>query len=150
VFLVSIAGSLSQVVYLANVIPWLAWLDALPDWLLATVQGALPLAMIALITAMVPLTLRLLANLQGQHLLQAVEKSVQRYFFAFLFVQIFLVVSLSAGIATIIEQLPNMPQSVPATLAESLPKASNYFFLYITIYTIGTVTTSLLQIKTVL
>jgi hypothetical protein len=65
--------------------------------------------MIALITAIVLLTLRLLANLQGQHLLQAVEKSVQRYYFAFLFVQIFLVVSLFVGIATIIKQLPNMP-----------------------------------------
>ena len=106
--------------------------------------------MIALITTMVPLTLRLLANLQGQHSLQAVEKSIQHYYFAFLFVQIFLIVSLSAGIATIIEQLPNTPQSVPAILAQSLPNASNYFFSYITIYTMGTVTTSLLQIKTVL
>jgi calcium permeable stress-gated cation channel len=105
--------------------------------------------MIALITAIVPLTLRLLANLQGQYLHQAVEKSVQLYYFAFLFVQIFFVVSLSAGIATIIEQLPII-QSVPAVLAKSLPKASNYFFLYITIYTIGTVTASLLQINTVL
>jgi calcium permeable stress-gated cation channel len=110
----------------------------------------LPTVIIALITAIVLLILYLLANLQKQYLYQAVEKSVQIYYFAFLFVQIFFVVLLSTGIATIIEQLPSTIQSVPAVLAESLPKASNYFFLYITIYTIGTVTAFLLQINTVL
>jgi calcium permeable stress-gated cation channel len=106
--------------------------------------------MIALIIAIVPLTLRLLANLQEQHLRQAVEKSVQFYYFVFLFVQIFFVVSLSIGIAIIIKQLLSIIQLVLAVFAKSLLKASNYFFLYITIYTISTVTASLLQINTVL
>jgi hypothetical protein len=75
--------------------------------------------MIALITAMVPPALRLLANLQGQHSQQAVEKSVHPII-CLSFVQIFLVVSLSAGIATMTEQLPNT--MVPAVLAENLSR----------------------------
>ena len=110
----------------------------------------MPTVIIALITAIVPLILYLLANLQRQHLYQAIKKSVQLYYFAFLFVQIFFVVLLFAGIATIIKQLPSTIQSISAVFAKSLSKASNYFFLYITIYTIETVTASLLQINTVL
>lgn len=107
----------------------------------------MPTVLLALMTALVPLMLCLLANLQGQHLQEAVEISVQIYYFVFLFVQVFIVVILSAGIATLIEQFPITVGSIPAVLAANLPKASNYFFFYIIIYILETITASLMQVK---
>lgn len=60
--------------------------------------------------------------------------------------QVFLTVSLSAGITTVIGQLKDSVEAVPAILARNLPKASNYFFSYITIYAFTTVTQIFLQI----
>jgi hypothetical protein len=138
-FPVAIIGSLSQVGYLANVIPWLTWVGTLPSWSVAIIQVGLPPAMLALITAMVPVALRLLANTQGLYSRQALENHVQIYYFAFLFVQVFLTVSLSAGITTIIGELEGTIEAVPAVLAQNLPKACNYFFSYIIMHVFTTV-----------
>lgn len=142
---VAIIGSISQVGYLANVVPWLSWIGLLPSWQLAIIQGVLPPVMISLITAMAPIILRLLASVQGLYSHRAVENNVQFYYFTFLFVQIFLTVSLSAGVTTTIEELADSIETIPTVLAENLPKASNYFFSYIMMHALTTFALTLVQ-----
>ena len=146
-FPVIIIGSLSQIRYLVNVVSWLRWMDSLPSWLMAVIQGVLPPAMLALITTAVPVALRLLANIQGHHSRQDVENCVQIYYYTFLFVQVFLTVSLSAGITTVIGDLADKITSTPAVLAQNLPKACNYFFSYILIHTFTTVALTLVEVN---
>jgi len=143
---VTVAGSLSQVKYLANATTWLHWINKLPGWIIAALQGILPQAIVSLITGMVPAMLQCLANKQGLHSRQVTESRVQVYYFTFLFVQVFLTVSLSAGFATIAGQLRGAIGSAPLVLAQNLPKASNYFFSYIIIYTFTTVAHTLLHL----
>ena len=76
----------------------------------------------------------------------AVELSVQSYYFAFLFVQVFLVVSLSAGFTTVIKELRSNVTSVPVALAKNLPKASNYFFSYMLLQGLSVSAGALLQV----
>ncbi|KAG0644996.1 hypothetical protein D0Z07_9212 [Hyphodiscus hymeniophilus] len=142
-----IIGSLSQIEYLANILPWLRGIDALPHWLTAAIQGVLTPVILAAIVAMVPVVLRLLANMQGLHSRQAVENCVQIYYFAFLFIQVFLAVSLSAGTATVIGELSGSVKAVPAVLAQNLPKACNYFFSYILIHTFTTIVSVLVKVS---
>ena len=52
--------------------------------------------------------------------------------------------SLSASIATVLEQLKHSAESVLALLIQGLPKASNYFLSYLIIHTAGSVTGTLL------
>jgi hypothetical protein len=146
-FPVTIIGTLSQIKYLANVVSWLHWINKLPTWLVAVIQGVLPPTMLALITAMVPVVFRFLANVQGHYSRRVVENHIQIYYFTFLFVQVFLTVSLSAGITTIIGELKDTIETVPAVLAINLPKACNYFFSYIMIHTLSTIMQTLLQIS---
>ncbi|KFY57156.1 hypothetical protein V496_06546 [Pseudogymnoascus sp. VKM F-4515 (FW-2607)] len=101
--------------------------------------------MVSLITAMAPIILRLLANMQGLYSHRAVENNVQFYYFTFLFVQIFLTVSLSAGVTTTIEELADSIEATPTVLAENLPKASNYFFSYIMMHALTTFALTLVQ-----
>jgi hypothetical protein len=143
---VTVAGTLSQIRYLADATPWLHWMESLPVWVIAVVQGVLPQAIVSLITGMVPSVFRLLADIQGLHSRQVAESRVQVFYFTFLFVQVFLTVSLSAGFATIAGQLSGAIKSVPLVLAQNLPKASNYFFSSIMIYTFTTVSFTLLQL----
>jgi hypothetical protein len=102
--------------------------------------------MLGVVTAIVPVAIRLLTNIQGLHSHQAVENYVQIYYFAFLFIQVFLAVSLSAGITTTIREMLDSFKAVPAVLAQNLPKACNYFFSYILIYTFTVVVSTLVQI----
>jgi hypothetical protein len=75
-----------------------------------------------------------------------IKNHVQIYYFTFLFVYVFLNVSLSAGITTIVGELTTVVDSVPEVLARNLPKASNYFFSYILIHTFTTIAYTLLQL----
>jgi hypothetical protein len=140
----TVTGSLSQASYLANVIPGLSSINKLPTWVLGAIQGVLPPTILAIITAVIPTTLRILISLQGIYSRHALETTIQTYYFIFLFIQVFFIVSLSASIATVIDELQNKVESVPALLAQNLPKASNYFLSYLIINTATTITSTLL------
>jgi hypothetical protein len=143
---VAIIGSLSQIKYLTNVVSWLQWIGTLPNWLVAVIQGVLPPVLLIVVTAAVPIAIRLLANIEGLHSRQATENHIQIYYFTFLFVQRFLTISMSAGITTIIGELANTIQAVPTVLAQNLPKSCNYFFSYIIMSTITTVVFTLIHV----
>ena len=143
---VTFTGLLSNLDYLRGQYKWLSWLRKVPKTVIAIIQGILPQALLALLLFLLPLILRFLSKTQGDYTGMAVELSVQRYYFAFLFVQVFLVVSISSGITTVIGQLANKPQSAPAILAQNLPKASNYFFSYLLLQALTVSAGALVQI----
>ncbi|RDL31558.1 Uncharacterized protein BP5553_09767 [Venustampulla echinocandica] len=147
---VTIIGSLSQIKYLTNVVPWLQRIGSLPIWLVAVIQGVLPPILLAVATAAVPILIRFLTNLEGLHSRQATENHIQIYYFAFLFVQGFLTISLSAGITTIVGELSTTVQAVPAVLAQNLPKACNYFFSYIIMSAVTAVVCTLIRVNQLL
>ena len=145
-FPVTFTGLLSQVNYLTTTFAWLRWLRKAPTWVLSIIQGILPQALLGLLLTLLPFILRLLAKNQGVHTGMAVELTVQTYYFVFLFVQVFLVVSISSGITTVIAQLSQSPQSVASILAQNLPKATNYFFSYMLLQALSTSAGALLQL----
>ncbi|KAL9099279.1 MAG: hypothetical protein Q9163_005196 [Psora crenata] len=142
---VTFTGLLSHVATL-EAIPWLSWIGRVPQSVLSIVQGVLPPALLSLLLIVLPLILRVLSKTQGHLTGMAVELNVQKSYFAFLFIQVFLVVSISSGITSIIPELASRPQSVPSLLASNLPKASNYFFSYMLLQALTTSGGALLQV----
>jgi hypothetical protein len=147
---VSFTGALSQVEELADTISFLEWLKDLPEWLISFIQGVLPPAFLAILFAVLPILLRFLAGLTGTTTEGERELLVQNFYFAFVFIQLFLVVSISSGIAATIENLINDPISIPATLAQNLPRAANYFYSYMILQALSISSGTLLQIAAVL
>lgn len=145
-FPVSFTAILSQIRTLTATVTWLHWLAPAPKEVFSIIQGVLPQAILALLLILLPMILRFLAKTQGNYTGMGVELSVQKYYFAFLFVQVFLVISISSGITTIITQITHDPQSVPAILAQNLPKASNYFFSYLLLQALSVSAGDLVQI----
>ena len=145
-FPVSFTAILSQIKTLTGTVTWLHWLAPAPKEVFSIIQGVLPQIILALLLILLPVILRFLAKVQGNYTGMAVELSVQKYYFAFLFVQVFLVISISSGITTIISQITHDPQSVPAILAQNLPKASNYFFSYLLLQALSVSAGALVQI----
>ena len=143
---VSFTAILSQIRTLTGTVKWLHWLAPAPKEVFSIIQGVLPQVMLALLLFLLPIILRFLAKIQGDYTGMAIELSVQKYYFAFLFVQVFLVVSISSGITTIISQITHDPQDIPAILAQNLPKASNYFFSYLLLQALSVSAGALVQI----
>jgi hypothetical protein len=146
---VSFTGALSQVKTLTDTLHWLRWIEKLPVWLISFIQGVLPPLFLAILFALLPIVLRFLAGMTGTATSGERELLVQNFYFAFVFVQLFLVVSISSGITTAVNDLIHNPISVPQTLAESLPKSANYFFSYMILQALSISSGTLLQIGAV-
>ncbi|KAJ5888655.1 hypothetical protein N7495_008696 [Penicillium taxi] len=144
-FPVAFTGLLSQLSYLEGTFSWLAWINKLPEWFISAVQGILPALFLAILMAILPLTLRFLSRTQGLATGMAIELTVQKYYFAFLFVQLFLVVTIASSFSTVIEKATNVT-SWPELLAQNIPKSSNYFFSYMILQAMSVSAGALVQI----
>ena len=144
-FPVAFTGLLSQLSYLEGRFTWLSWLSHLPEWALSTMQGVLPPLFLAILMALLPLILRFLSKAQGVQTGMAIELTVQNYYFAFLFVQLFLVVSISSSFSTIADSITEIT-SWPDLLAQNIPKSSNYFFSYMILQAMSVSAGALVQI----
>ena len=90
-----------------------------------------------LIQLVVPALMRKLAVLVGAPTRSKRELLTQDFYFAFLFVELVLVTSISSGIVTVIPQIVSNPINIPTILAKNLPKSANYFFDYLIIQSLG-------------
>ncbi|KAF2865123.1 hypothetical protein BDV95DRAFT_531691 [Massariosphaeria phaeospora] len=147
---VSFTGALSQINTLTDDFKWLAWIESLPPWLISFVQGVLPPLFLAILFVILPIILRSLAEATGTTTTGERELLVQNFYFAFVFIQLFLVVSISTGLTGTLEKLLANPISVPQTLAENLPKSANYFFSYMILQAFSISSGTLLQVGAVI
>ena len=143
---VALTGIISQLAYLTPLLSWLRWVDALSTWLFEFLQGILSQIILTALIMLLSNVLRIVIERQDLLTDVAVELSLQRSYFFFLFVQVFLIVSLSSSVIAIIEQLLHGLDSISTTLVIDLSKASNYFFSYLLLRYFSESASSLLQI----
>ena len=125
------------------------WISKIPESAASIIQGILPPALVSLLFVIVPVILKLLHNLQGIHTGNGVQIAVQRSYFAFLFVQLFLIVTVSSSALAIIQTINSISKnvtSIPEVLAQNIPKAGNYFFNYMIVQALSTSAGALAQI----
>lgn len=119
----------------------------------AAIAGVLPTLVIVIILALVPLIMELLAGIKGVKTGSQRTEFVQRWFFFFLFVQVFLVVSVASFFTNSLEklidnlgQLRDVNYVLQNVLASNLPSAANYFFSYMILQALSTSSATLLQL----
>lgn len=143
---VAFTSLLNHITTLAQVVPWLGWLEKAPKTVQSIIQGLLPPALLAVILLLVPIIFRLLVKQQGVATGNAKELGVQQWYFAFLFIQVFLVVTISGGLTNFFSEAATNPGSIVEQLASNLPKASTYFFSYLTVQALSNSASALLQV----
>ncbi|KAL8702043.1 MAG: hypothetical protein Q9224_000213 [Gallowayella concinna] len=143
---VAFTGIIGNLNAVSHQYDWLKWVQRIPKTVLNAISGILPTLLLQGLLALLPITLRFLANVQGNHTGMAVELSVQNYYFTFLFVQVFLVVSISASFTNTITLLSQNPTNVPGILASNLPRSTNFFFQYMVLQALTVSAGALVQL----
>ncbi|QIW99886.1 hypothetical protein AMS68_005404 [Peltaster fructicola] len=128
---IGLIGTLSNAEYLADEVSWLAWIKDLPPVILGLLTGLLPPFLVSEFTSYVPKLFRHIARLSGEPTIRQAELLTQAWYFVFQVFQVFLVTTFSSGAAAVVGKIMRDPQSAPDLLAESLPKASNFYLTYI-------------------
>ncbi|KYG40938.1 hypothetical protein M433DRAFT_159674 [Acidomyces richmondensis BFW] len=143
---VSFTSLLSKISYISRQYPWLHWLTTLPTVVQSIISGALPPILLNIILYLVPLIFRILVRQQGVASGTGVQLGVQAWYFSFLFIQVFFVVTLSGGLTTFFSTLASNPGKTVKSLADSLPKAADYFFYYLLVQGMSNSASALLQV----
>jgi hypothetical protein len=129
-FPVAIVGAISNVNYLVEKIPFLSFINKIPEAILGVVTGLLPAVMLAVLMSLVPIVLRLVAKISGLPSLSLIELRVQNSYFLFQLIQVFLVTTMTSAASSAVPQIIKDPTSVTSLLAEDLPKASNFYISF--------------------
>jgi hypothetical protein len=132
-------GAISNINYIIQTLPFLSFLNNLPDFLKGLVTGLLPTVVLAVVLSLVPVVMRALSKLSGAPTKSAVELQAQSYFFGFLVFDGFIVLTLSSGALAAIQGIIDQPMSAASLLAKSLPKASNFYINYFVLQGLATV-----------
>jgi calcium permeable stress-gated cation channel len=85
---VAFVGALSNINYLTNKLPWLSFINDIPKVVLGVVTGLLPVVLLAVLMALVPIFCGLLAKFAGEPTQSAIQLKVQSWYFIFQVVQV--------------------------------------------------------------
>ncbi|KAJ0169023.1 Uncharacterized protein CTA2_47 [Colletotrichum tanaceti] len=150
---IAFTASIANIDGLVGQFPWLAWIKKEPvEKVAGAVAGVLPAILLALLLLIVPLILEQLALFRGVKTGSQKAEFVQRFYFVFLFIQVFLVVSVASFFAASVDELwANLETlsnvgEILNILARNLPRASNYFFSYMLLQALSVSSGTLLQI----
>ncbi|KIW06614.1 uncharacterized protein PV09_02328 [Verruconis gallopava] len=123
------------------------FIASFPNWLVSILQGIVPPVLVIVLLALLPIILRLLTNFQGVPTGMSVELDVQGYYFAFLFVQLFLVITVASSIINVAQEISQNPSQIAYILATNIPRAANYFFSYLILQALSVSAGALAQIS---
>ncbi|KMU78278.1 hypothetical protein CISG_06431 [Coccidioides immitis RMSCC 3703] len=123
-------GSISNITYLTNLLPFLKFINDLPGIVKGAISGVLPTVALAILMSLAPIILRWCARQSGLPSTARVELFTQNAHFVFQVVQVFLVTTLTSAASAATSQIIKDPLSAKDLLAENLPKASNFYISY--------------------
>lgn len=130
---VSFIGLISQLPLLTQLIPSMRWIYRLPEEIRDSISSFLPAVLLSILTDILLITFRCLTYYKRKLTGAQLEIDLQKWYFSFLFVQQFLVVTILTSIIVVFKQIVEQPTSIPILLAANLPKAATFFFQYISL-----------------
>lgn len=147
---VAFLGLISQIPNISSLIPFTKIIHFQSPFIREVAKNLIPIVTLIIIIEIVPYFFRWLSYLRGLKTGAQIEADVQNWYFVFVFIHLFVVVTISSGFSIIIERLLNNPVSIPALLANDLPKCANFFCSFVLIRGMAYAGGNLLRIKELL
>lgn len=128
---VALIGLISQIPYVGSLLPLTQEKGRRSEFFNEVMAGVFPIITLIFLTEFVPIVFRWFSHLRCKKTGAAIEVDIQKWFFAFLFVHVFLVLTISSSLSIVVQKIVNNPVSIAAMLAHDLPKSSNFFCSFI-------------------
>lgn len=130
---IGMCGALANVEALADGSSWLSWVFDMPEFLLALIQGLLPVIAVAVLNALVLPVFTALLSFSGVEDVASLTRRVLIAMFLFLGFNSFVVMMLSTSLLNRINDIWEDPGSLATLLGESLPASSTFFINFLTL-----------------
>lgn len=127
---VFVVGVISNINFIIEKLPWLGFINNMPQVIMGVITGLLPVVALAVLMSLVPPFIKFVGKQAGCLTFAEISMYCQSWYYAFLVVNSFIMMTIaSAGISTITDII-NDPTSAMPILGEKLPQASNFFIAY--------------------
>uniref|UniRef100_A0A914YP02 CSC1/OSCA1-like 7TM region domain-containing protein n=1 Tax=Panagrolaimus superbus TaxID=310955 RepID=A0A914YP02_9BILA len=124
---VTFIGVFTNINMLTEKVEFLSFINDIPDVFLGFLTGLLPVAVLAILMALVPYFIKFMGNIAGCLTVQEVETFCHSWYYAFQVIQSFLVLTLASAATSSISSVIDEPQSALTILGEKVPPASNFY-----------------------
>lgn len=126
-------SSIANIASIVQTFSFLAFLQDLPPAALGIIEGVLPPVFLAILMALLPMILTVMASYEGHVRYSSITLSVMSKFFFFLVINVLLISTLSGGFLKTWNQISkhgfNFVEIINL-LSENLPAASTFFITY--------------------
>ncbi|SCU85443.1 LANO_0C04280g1_1 [Lachancea nothofagi CBS 11611] len=143
---VAVVGFISNINFLIGTLKFLSFINNLPKVLLGLITGVLPTVALAILMSLVPIFIKKLGAISGCTSLQEQELYCQVWYYSFLVVQVFIVVTLTSSASSTVSAIIDNPSSAMTLLAAHLPASSNFYIAYFLLQGLTFPSGALLQI----
>lgn len=128
---VAVVGAISNINTLTTVVPFLKFINKMPAKIMGIITGLLPVVLLSVLMLLVPVIIRKVGRMSGCLTIQEVESYTQLWFYGFLVVQGFLVMTMTSAATLAVPEIIKDPSIVMSLLANNLPNSSNFYLAYI-------------------
>jgi hypothetical protein len=146
---VAVIGAISNINQLADKVGFLSFLNSVPTPVMGFITGLLPVILLSVLMALVPIVCTILARLFCPTE-AAVQLKVQGWYFPFQVIQVFLITTFASGAASVVTTIIDDPTAAPTLLAQNLPTASNFYISYFILFGLMTTVLQFLNVAPLL
>lgn len=143
---VAVVGAISNINLLTDKVPFLRFINNMPDWLMGVITGLLPVIALAVLMSLVPPFIKFMGKFGGCLTAQHIDSFCQDWYYAFQVINSFLIITCTSAAASSVTSIVRKPASALELLANKLPKASNFYISYYCLYGLSVSSGALLQI----
>ncbi|SSD60205.1 related to Phosphate metabolism protein 7 [Saccharomycodes ludwigii] len=147
---VAVIGCISNINFLTDRVPFLRFINNMPDVIMGIITGLLPTILLALLMSLVPIFVRAIGRFSKLLTKQEIEKHCQNWYYAFQVIQVFLVTTTTSSASSTVDSIINQPNSAMSLLAQNLPKSANFYIFYFILQGLTVPTGNLSQIPNLL
>lgn len=130
---VSLISLVSQIPLLTQLLPFMGFLRQIPTEIGSVISSLLPTFVLSLLTDVQLAAFGTLLLMKGHWTGAEIELDLQFWYFMFMFVQQFLVVSVLTSLVVVFLSVVEKPASIPLLLAENIPMSAVFFFKFLSV-----------------
>lgn len=127
---VAVVSSFTNINSLTKIVPFLSFLDNLPEFLMGLVTGLLPVIALAVLMSLVPPFVKFMGKVSGCLTVQDVHAYCQSWYYAFQVVNVFIVMTIGSAATSVVPYLIDDPTEALNLLQKYIPPASNFYISY--------------------
>ena len=128
---VAVVGAISNINFLTEKVPFLKFINNMPDVLMGVITGLLPSVALAILMSLIPPVIKYMGKKSGRLTVQQVNEYCQSWYFAFQVVNVFLAVALGSSAASVAQEIVKNPSGALKQLSERFPPSVNFYFSYL-------------------